>query len=81
MAKATSKTLAPVEPEAVEPVTPAEIASRDPRRTIGFESQTGDHAYVAAPAGWEYDRRILIDGTNHEHTATDPDGVWIYRSM
>lgn len=54
---------------------------RNPRTTIGLDTN-GVVAYrdVTDP-DWRYDRAITIDGVRYEHTDTDADGVWIYRSM
>lgn len=38
-------------------------------------------AVMAAPPGFEFDRRLNIDGQNVEHVHDDEFGRWCYRSM
>lgn len=81
MARTNGKSVAPDPAPVVEPAAAPVITPRDPKRTIGVETATGINYEPAPDADWQFDRRITLRGQNHEHTSTDPDGVWIYRSM
>lgn len=53
----------------------------DPNTQICLEGVGDDHDVIAAPEGWERDRRLTIDGRNYEHVSEDSSGRWVYRRM
>ena len=76
--------------EKVEPPPPPpEAPTRDPLKTIGFESGVaGVYLYADVPEAFEYGgtdvyhaRRFVYHGASYEHVADDKDGCWIYRQM
>ena len=64
------------------PAMPAIVAARKVVPTIAVDTTaSGEYAVMEAPAGWRYDRHIVINGVTLEHDSTTAYGVWRYRRM